>query len=61
MHADQTGGLPDVPWAKVHVYERDYQATMHPRPFSVLDQIGIEPVHRAHQPQWVIHREADEP
>ena len=55
LHVDHDGGLPDFPWAKVHVYAREYQAAMHPRRLSFNDVVGIEPTHWAHAPQWVFH------
>lgn len=56
MHSDHSGGLPDFPWAKVHVFAREYEAAKNPRPLSFLDRVGIEPAHWAHTPQWVIHQ-----
>jgi len=61
LHADHDGGLPDFPWAKVHVYAREYQAATHPRRLSFNDVVGIEPKHWLHAPQWVIHDEKFEP
>lgn len=57
LHSDHSGGLPDFPWAQVHVFSKEYQTAMHPRRFVILDQVGIEPAHWAHSPKWVIHPE----
>ena len=37
MHFDHCGGLPDFPWATVHVHRREYEAFIHgPRQFKEL-------------------------
>ncbi|AVT28184.1 MBL fold metallo-hydrolase [Plantactinospora sp. BC1] len=45
LHRDHTGGLPDFPWATVHVHENEYEAAM---------TSGRYPhqAHWAHQPNW---------
>ncbi len=53
MHLDHSGGLPDFPHAKVHIYEPEYR--------MVTERIGIDwlmciPEHWAHGPDWVVHR-----
>lgn len=60
IHVDHDGGLPDFPWAKVHVYAREYQAAMHAR-LTFKDVVGIETTHWSHQPQWVVHDEPTVP
>lgn len=57
LHSDHSGGLPDFPWAKVHVHAKEYAAAMHPRRFHFLDNVGYEPAHWAHGPDWAIHAE----
>jgi glyoxylase-like metal-dependent hydrolase (beta-lactamase superfamily II) len=59
MHPDHCGGLPDFPWAKVHVSATEYAAAAQPRFLSFLDQVGLEPAHWAHGPDWVLHQEQD--
>ncbi len=54
MHIDHTGGLPDFPWAKVHVYEEEYQAAMNRRRFSIKERF-YSPAHWAHSPDWEMH------
>jgi glyoxylase-like metal-dependent hydrolase (beta-lactamase superfamily II) len=52
LHLDHAGGLPDFPWARVHVYRPEYEAAMARR------GIGgrfYRPEHWAHGPQWVLH------
>lgn len=52
LHLDHAGGLPDFPWAKVHVHALEYEAAMHPKSFS---ERYYMPEHWAHDPQWVLH------
>ena len=53
MHFDHCGGLPDFPWAKVHVYRREYAAfTGRRRIFSDLAYVRR---HIDHGPDWVFY------
>ncbi len=53
MHFDHCGGLPDFPWAKIHVYRKEYDAfTSRPRQFADLAYVRG---HIAHGPIWVFH------
>jgi len=52
LHLDHAGGLPDFPWAKVHLYRLEYDAAMERRGF--LGQL-YRPEHWAHGPEWVPH------
>lgn len=52
FHLDHAGGLPDFPWAKVHIFAAEYQAVMHPR--GLMEQFYIS-AHWAHGPDWAIH------
>ncbi|HEY74958.1 MAG TPA: MBL fold metallo-hydrolase [Thermoflexia bacterium] len=54
LHVDHTGGLADFPWARVHVYAREYEAAMGPRGISVKDRFYVR-AHWAHGPEWVVH------
>ena len=40
MHIDHTGGLPDFPWAKVHVYEAEYQTAISTQNRSRIREVG---------------------
>jgi glyoxylase-like metal-dependent hydrolase (beta-lactamase superfamily II) len=53
LHLDHCGGLPDFPWAKVHVYAPEYRAAMKPKGF--IDWFGYDQAHWEHNPQWVLH------
>lgn len=52
LHIDHAGGLADFPWAKIHVYQKEYQAILHPRG---LMEFAYVKDHWAHDPKWVIH------
>lgn len=53
MHFDHCGGLPDFPWAKVHVYRREFAAfTGRPRQFTDL---GYVHRHIVHSPDWTFY------
>ena len=55
LHIDHAGGLSDFPHAKVHIYEPEYEHIASGKP-------GWEYIktHWAHNPNWVIHRLAEE-
>jgi glyoxylase-like metal-dependent hydrolase (beta-lactamase superfamily II) len=58
MHFDHCGGLPDFPWAKVHVYRREYKAFLErPRQFADLAYVRR---HIAHGPDWVFYDDCGE-
>ncbi len=53
MHFDHCGGLPDFPWAKVHVYRKEYEAFIGKRrQFADLAYVRR---HIAHSPDWVLY------
>ena len=53
MHFDHCGGLPDFPWAKVHVHRREYDSFMRgPRQWADLAYIRR---HAAHGPDWALY------
>lgn len=58
MHFDHCGGLPDFPWATVHVHQRELEAyrgvTRHWTNLAYVRR------HMAHQPAVVIYRESTE-
>ncbi|MGD2059067.1 MAG: MBL fold metallo-hydrolase [Anaerolineales bacterium] len=55
LHLDHAGGLPDFPWAKVHVHRAEYRMGM--RRSLPLGPF-YRPEHWAHNPDWVIHDES---
>ena len=53
MHFDHCGGLPDFPWAKIHVYRPEYKAFLErPRQFADFAYVRR---HIAHAPDWVFY------
>lgn len=52
LHLDHAGGLPDFPWAQVHVYRREYEALRHPRKLS---EFACNRADFAHGPRWSLH------
>jgi glyoxylase-like metal-dependent hydrolase (beta-lactamase superfamily II) len=53
LHLDHSGGLPDFPWAQVHVLSVEHHAALHSR--SIKSLIGYDATHWAHNPQWIVH------
>jgi glyoxylase-like metal-dependent hydrolase (beta-lactamase superfamily II) len=52
MHLDHTGGLPDFPHAKIHVYEKEYQMAMNGK--GLESKVYINE-HWAYDPDWEVH------
>ncbi len=55
LHLDHVGGLPDFPWAAVHVFEPELEAALSPRRLSLREQAGYLAAHWAHGPAWAVH------
>jgi glyoxylase-like metal-dependent hydrolase (beta-lactamase superfamily II) len=56
MHLDHAGGLPDFPWARVHVHRAEHDIAM--RRSLPLGPF-YRPEHWAHNPQWVLYDEVE--
>lgn len=50
LDLDHAGGMPDFPKAKVHIYEDEYLAAMHPLTFN--EKQRYRQVHWRHLPEW---------
>ena len=50
LDLDHAGGLPDFPWATVHVFRKEHEAAMHPPTFKERER--YRPQHWAHGPKW---------
>lgn len=50
LDLDHAGGMPDFPWATVHVYHRERDAALHPA--SLRERERYRAVHFAHDVQW---------
>lgn len=58
MHFDHCGGLPDFPWAKVHVYRKEYEAFLGKRrQFADLAYVRR---HLANGPDWAFYNDTGE-
>jgi glyoxylase-like metal-dependent hydrolase (beta-lactamase superfamily II) len=58
MHFDHCGGLPDFPWAKVHLYRKEYDAFCGKR--RQFADLAYVPRHIAHGPDWVFYEDTGE-
>jgi len=58
MHFDHCGGLPDFPWAKVHVHRREFEAfTQKMRRWTDIAYIQR---HISHVTDWILYDDGDE-
>ena len=55
LHLDHCGGLPDFPWAKVHVLAAEHQAATQEHQKGFINWFGYEAEHWAHGPDWVLY------
>lgn len=53
LDVDHAGGLADFPAAKVHVYDAEHRAAMHPR--TRMEAERYRPAQWAHEPDWQRH------
>ena len=58
FHFDHAGGLPDFPHAKVHIYEKEYEAIT--QPMDMYERYPYRSEHWAHDPHWVVHELKDD-
>jgi glyoxylase-like metal-dependent hydrolase (beta-lactamase superfamily II) len=58
MHLDHVGGLPDFPWANVHIFADEYQAITQPR--NIEERFVCRREHWSHEPDWVVHNLGDD-
>jgi len=58
MHFDHCGGLPDFPWARVHVYRREYEAFVSRR--TTFSELAYVRRHIAHGPDWAFYDDTGE-
>ncbi|MDI6795889.1 MAG: MBL fold metallo-hydrolase [Desulfatibacillaceae bacterium] len=57
LDLDHAGGLPDFPWAFVHVPETEYAAATRPESYRAKER--YRGAHFAHGPIWVRHEKLD--
>jgi glyoxylase-like metal-dependent hydrolase (beta-lactamase superfamily II) len=58
LHFDHAGGLPDFPWATVHLHRREYEALLHPKTW--MERFAYDHKDFAHKPNWVLYENACE-
>ncbi len=57
LHLDHAGGLPDFPWARVHVHALEHASAT--RPKGLRSRIEYIPAQWRHRPEWVLHSGID--
>jgi glyoxylase-like metal-dependent hydrolase (beta-lactamase superfamily II) len=58
LHLDHSGGLPDFPWAEVHVLAAEHTAALHNK--SIKSLIGYDAAHWSHHPHWCLHEPSED-
>jgi len=58
MHFDHCGGLPDFPWANIHVHRKEYEAFIGKR--QQFTDLAYVRRHIAHGPNWVLYDDTGE-
>lgn len=56
LDVDHAGGLPDFPWASVHLHARERDAALSPR--TMLERNRYIQAHWAHDPEWRTYEDA---
>ena len=59
LHLDHSGGLPDFPWAEVHVYADEYKTASQDRQKGIKNRFGYEPAHWEHKPKWKFYQKTE--
>jgi glyoxylase-like metal-dependent hydrolase (beta-lactamase superfamily II) len=58
LHFDHAGGLPDFPWAQVHLHRKEYEALQHPGKW--IERFAYDPKDFIHLPRWELYECATE-
>lgn len=58
LHFDHAGGLPDFPWAQVHLHQKEYEAMLKPK--TLLEWSAYDKADFSHQPHWVTYEQCTE-
>jgi glyoxylase-like metal-dependent hydrolase (beta-lactamase superfamily II) len=53
LHFDHAGGLPDFPWAKIHLHKKEYEAMLHPRKW--IEFFAYDHNDFVHHPNWTTY------
>ncbi|MGW1064773.1 MBL fold metallo-hydrolase [Streptomyces aureus] len=55
LDVDHAGGLPDFPWAKVHLSEAEHRAAMAAPGAHPEDRVRYRPFQWSHRPHWITY------
>lgn len=58
LHFDHAGGLPDFPWAKVHLHQNEFAAMLKPKTW--LERYAYDKADFAHRPYWMVYDQCTE-
>ena len=53
LHFDHAGGLPDFPWASIHLHKKEYEAMLKPK--TLLEKFAYDKADFGHKPNWVLY------
>jgi glyoxylase-like metal-dependent hydrolase (beta-lactamase superfamily II) len=56
-HFDHAGGLPDFPWADIHIHQRELESIRSPRTW--IERFAYDPKDFSHQVRWKSYHEID--
>jgi len=51
LHFDHAGGLPDFPWAQIHLHQKEYEAHLNPKTW--IERFAYDHKDFQHKPNWV--------
>ncbi len=58
LHFDHAGGLPDFPWAQIHVHQKEYEAMLKPK--TLLEWSAYDKADFLHNPNWATYDQCTE-
>lgn len=58
LHFDHAGGLPDFPWAQVHLHRKEYEAMLKPK--TLMEWSAYDRADFSHKPNWATYDQCTE-
>jgi glyoxylase-like metal-dependent hydrolase (beta-lactamase superfamily II) len=58
LHFDHAGGLPDFPWANIHLHRKEYEASLHPK--NLIEKLAYDHMDFIHRPHWKLYENITE-
>ncbi|HSM25704.1 MAG TPA: MBL fold metallo-hydrolase [Anaerolineaceae bacterium] len=58
LHFDHAGGLPDFPWAKVHLHQKEFAAMLKPKTW--MERFAYDKADFAHESNWLTYDQCTE-